>query len=136
MNKSAGGYTDHVGTGAVHAAPTWIQCGDGVPTSAGLGRKNAEKTMSIETHVSQPLYGLHHTGVEDFDSLPERALDMRSSWNHATDQDWRQLVGAIDGNAYRAQVSATRPATDYTARVILHRDGVAVPLEAAQILWQ
>lgn len=47
--------------------------------------------MSNETHVSQPLYGLLHTDVEGFDSLAELALDMRSSWNHATDQVWRQL---------------------------------------------
>lgn len=47
--------------------------------------------MSNETHVSHPLYGLLHTDVEGFDSLAELALDMRSSWNHATDQVWRQL---------------------------------------------
>ena len=40
------------------------------------------------------------------------------------------------GYVYRATVPATRPAMDYTARIIPHRDGVAVPLEAAQILWQ
>ena len=34
------------------------------------------------------------------------------------------------------QVPVTRPATDYTARVIAHRVGVAVPLEAEFILWQ
>ncbi len=48
----------------------------------------------------------------------------------------RRLAGAARGYAYSATVSATRPATDYTARVIPHHDGVAVPLEAAQILWQ
>ena len=48
----------------------------------------------------------------------------------------RQLVGATNGYAYRAGVPATRPATDYTARLIAHRDGVAVPLEDAHILWQ
>ena len=32
----------------------------------------------------------------------------------------RQLAGATGGYAYRAQVPATRPATDYTARVIPH----------------
>jgi starch phosphorylase len=48
----------------------------------------------------------------------------------------RQLVGAVNGYAYRAGVPAARPATDYTARVIPYRDGVAVPLEAAHILWQ
>ena len=48
----------------------------------------------------------------------------------------RQLAGAAGGYAYRARVPSTRPATDYTARVIPHLDGVAVPLEAARILWQ
>ncbi|MGO9443429.1 MAG: alpha-glucan family phosphorylase [Thiobacillaceae bacterium] len=48
----------------------------------------------------------------------------------------RQLVGAINGYAYRAEVPAARPATDYTARLIPRRDDVGVPLEAAQILWQ
>jgi len=48
----------------------------------------------------------------------------------------RQLVGATNGYAYRAGVPAARPATDYTARLIPRHDGVAVPLEAAQILWQ
>ncbi len=36
----------------------------------------------------------------------------------------------------RAEVHAARPATDFTARLIPHRDGVAVPLEVAHILWQ
>jgi starch phosphorylase len=30
----------------------------------------------------------------------------------------------------------TRPARDYTARVIPQRSGVAIPLESARILWQ
>ena len=43
-----------------------------------------------------------------------------------------------DANSYiyRAQVPSTRPATDYTARVIPDCDGIAVPLEDAHILWQ
>jgi len=48
----------------------------------------------------------------------------------------RQLVGATNGYAYRAEVPAARPTTDYTARLIPHYDGVAVPLEDAHILWQ
>jgi starch phosphorylase len=47
----------------------------------------------------------------------------------------RQPVGA-NGTIYSTQVPTTRPATDYTARVIPHFPGTAVPLEAAQILWQ
>ena len=37
---------------------------------------------------------------------------------------------------YHAAVPATRPSSDYTARVIPQRSGVAVPLESARILWQ
>jgi glycogen phosphorylase len=37
---------------------------------------------------------------------------------------------------YRATVPTTRPASDYTARVIPHRSGMAIPLESARILWQ
>ncbi len=48
----------------------------------------------------------------------------------------RQLVGATNGYAYRAQVPAARPATDYTARVIPRQANAAVPLEDAHILWQ
>jgi glycogen phosphorylase len=48
----------------------------------------------------------------------------------------RQLPGEAGGYVYSARVSATRPSTDYTARVIPHCDGVAIPLEDARILWQ
>ncbi len=48
----------------------------------------------------------------------------------------RQLVGATGGYAYSAQLDATRPVSDYTARVIPHFPGVAVPLELTRVLWQ
>ena len=48
----------------------------------------------------------------------------------------RQVAGADSGHAYVAQVPATRPVTEYTARLIPHYDGVAIPLEDVQILWQ
>ena len=38
--------------------------------------------------------------------------------------------------AYSAQVSATRSADDYTARIIPHHPNASVPLELGQILWQ
>jgi starch phosphorylase len=37
---------------------------------------------------------------------------------------------------YKATVSATRPATDYTPRVIPKFPGVSIPLETNLILWQ
>src|SRR5664279_4506269 len=45
----------------------------------------------------------------------------------------RQLEGAAGGYAYRAPVPATRPASEYTVRVIPQRAGVAVPMEDARI---
>ena len=48
----------------------------------------------------------------------------------------RRPRDASGGSIYRAAVPAARPATDYTARVIPHFDGVAVPLETEKILWQ
>jgi starch phosphorylase len=47
--------------------------------------------MSEKSQVSHPLYNLLPTEIEGFDSLAELALDMRWSWNHATDQVWRKL---------------------------------------------
>ena len=40
------------------------------------------------------------------------------------------------GCVFHATVPAARPASDYTARVIPQRSGVAIPLESARILWQ
>jgi starch phosphorylase len=46
------------------------------------------------------------------------------------------LAGASGGYVYGTSVAAARPPSDYTPRVIPQCDGVAVPLEAAHILWQ
>jgi glycogen phosphorylase len=46
-----------------------------------------------------------------------------------------RLVGAANGFTYTATAPATRPAADYTPRVIAHRDGAFIPLEAPFILW-
>ena len=47
--------------------------------------------MSKQTRVSHPIYNLLPTEIEGFDSLAELALDMRWSWDHGTDEVWRQL---------------------------------------------
>jgi glycogen phosphorylase len=48
----------------------------------------------------------------------------------------RPAAGARGGYVYSAAVPVARSPADYTARVIPHRDGVAIPLEDARILWQ
>jgi starch phosphorylase len=45
----------------------------------------------------------------------------------------RPLAG---GCVYTASVPASRPAEDYTARVIAQHSGVSVPLECDRVLWQ
>jgi len=47
-----------------------------------------------------------------------------------------QSSAASSSYVYRAAVSASRPAADYTARVIAHCSGVAIPLEDSRIRWQ
>ena len=47
--------------------------------------------MSESTRASHPISSLLPADVEGFDSLVELALDMRWTWNHATDRVWRQL---------------------------------------------
>jgi glycogen phosphorylase len=44
--------------------------------------------------------------------------------------------GIVNSYHYTASVNTTRPATDFTPRVIPHLTGVSVPLETALILWQ
>jgi starch phosphorylase len=48
----------------------------------------------------------------------------------------RPLEGTIGGYLYSGKAPADRPATDYTPRIVPAFDGVSVPLEALQILWQ
>lgn len=47
--------------------------------------------MSEQTRAVHPKKRPLFTDVKGFDSLSELALDMRSSWNHATDQVWWKL---------------------------------------------
>lgn len=46
------------------------------------------------------------------------------------------IPGPAGGYEYRVAVPAERPAGDYTPRLVPSRAGVAVPLEANEILWQ
>ena len=47
--------------------------------------------MSAQTRTSHPIYNLLPADIDGFDSLAELALDMRWSWDHATDEVWRKL---------------------------------------------
>lgn len=47
--------------------------------------------MSKPTRACHPIYNLLPTAIKGYNSLAELALDMHWSWNHATDEVWRQL---------------------------------------------
>lgn len=47
--------------------------------------------MSDPKETSHPKKRFLYTDVEGFNALSELVLDIRSTWNHATDQVWQQL---------------------------------------------
>ncbi len=47
-----------------------------------------------------------------------------------------KITGAIHGYAYQANIETTRPAADFTARVIPHHAAAQIPAEADLITWQ
>ena len=51
--------------------------------------------MSAPSHDSKPVYNSLHADIDGFDSLVELALDLHWSWNHGTDEVWRQLDAAL-----------------------------------------
>ena len=67
---------------------------------------------------------LHADAINGDDTVPEKMKWLRT------------LPDASRRCVYHATLPSARPASDYTARVIPQRSGVAVPLECARILWQ
>jgi glycogen phosphorylase len=51
--------------------------------------------MSKQISAGEPISSPSTASVEGFDCLAELALDLRWSWNHATDNVWRQLDPAL-----------------------------------------
>ena len=51
--------------------------------------------MNEKPPVSQLSYSSLHADVDGFDALAELALDLHWSWNHSTDEVWRQLDAAL-----------------------------------------
>jgi starch phosphorylase len=94
--------------------------------------------VKVETHD-----GHHVFEVElIMNDLDPEAVTVELYAEGAEDSSGREMErdrtpsGNALGEIYRSSVPAARPATDYTARVIPHFAGVAVPLEVNNILWQ
>ncbi len=96
--------------------------------------------MKVETNGEQHVFELqaYLNGLDPHAARVELYAD-GANGDSPVRQEMERVgpsAGEAGGYTYRARVSTTRPATDYTARLIPHYDGVAVPLEAARILWQ
>jgi glycogen phosphorylase len=74
--------------------------------------------MSTQIRVSHPIYNLLPTEIEGFDALAELALDMRSSWNHATDELWRRLDEDLWNVTHNPWVVLQTVARDQIERVL------------------
>jgi glycogen phosphorylase len=96
--------------------------------------------VKVETHGEQHVFDIQvYLGGLDPNSVRVELYADGVNGGEPVRQEMkclRQLADASGGNIYSAAVSAARPAADYTARVIPHCDGVAIPLEDARILWQ
>lgn len=96
--------------------------------------------ITVETRGEQHLFEVQ-VRLNDLDPTAVR-VELYANGVNGTAPDrvemkhMRQLAGGSSVHLYSAAVSAARSAGDYTARVIPHYDGVAVPLEVASILWQ
>jgi len=68
--------------------------------------------------------------------LYANALPGGSPERHVMRRDTGPEEASTNECLYSARLPATRPAVDYTPRLIPHNDEAIVPLEAFQILWQ
>jgi starch phosphorylase len=96
--------------------------------------------MKVETKDNQHVYEVQ-VYLNDLDPKAVRVelyadginggAPVRQEMKHV-----RQPADASGSHIFSAAVSADRPSSDYTARVIPQFNGVSIPLEDPRILWQ
>ncbi len=96
--------------------------------------------MSVEEHGDELTFEVH-VCLQDLDPTAVRVELFANGieGREPTRQEMkcvRQEGRTAGSYVCSTTISFSRPATDYTARLIPRREGVAVPLENAQILWQ
>ena len=75
--------------------------------------------MKDQPNVNRSIYNLLPTEIEGFDSLAELALDLRWSWNHATDTLWRQLDPELWGLTHNPWVVLQTVSRDRLKRALV-----------------
>ena len=74
--------------------------------------------MSNPPGINHPVYNPRPVEIDGFDSLAELALDMHWSWNHATDEVWRQLDSELWEITHNPWVVLQTVSRDRIARVL------------------
>ncbi len=96
--------------------------------------------MKVETMGGQHLFEVQlYLGDLDPDAVRVELFANGAGGGSALCQEMkfiRRQPGPDTVHVYGAHVPATRPAADFTPRLIPYREGVAIPLEVANILWQ
>ena len=126
--------------------PSWdSQAADKVWTEA-CGKERWRGTLETTTADMRrvPDEVLWHMRAAARDDLPPEAVQVELYADPMADKPPVQqamspshpLIGALHGYLYSACVPASRPVHHYTPGIVPHHAAAAVPLEAAQILWQ
>ena len=74
--------------------------------------------MNSHSHKSHLARNHQSADIDGFDSLAELALDMRWSWNHATDDVWRQLDSELWALTHNPWVVLQTVSRDQISRVL------------------
>jgi glycogen phosphorylase len=127
-SRSVSEYTEN------HYLPGAVSYYQRAANKGALGRQMVDWRRTSEEKWAALSFG----GVKVETGGADYVFEAQVCLNHFDPNAMRvgQLAGEASTYAYRVQVAATRPITDYTARTIPYCDGVAVPLEAARIQWQ
>ena len=147
-NRAVREYTEE------HYIPAAVAYGERAANKGAIGRQMVDWRHTLEQKWAMLRFGdvkvetdgtRHEFEVQVYlGDLDPDAVRLELYANAINDDDpvkremkrVRQLADASGGYVYKTAVSADRPVTDYTARVIPRHDGVAIPLEDARILWQ
>jgi len=147
-NRTVREYTDQ------HYLPAAIAYRKRMDNNGAIGRRIVERQRSLEqawsalafsklTVEMRGEYYLFEVQVILGDVAPDTVRVELCTESMPGESAMRQEMvripvwtGSSGNYVYSATVPATRPASDYTARLIPDYEGIATPLEDAKVLWQ
>jgi len=96
--------------------------------STTMSREEDHYLFQAEVHLDE--LTPENVKVELYAEGLDGAAAERHSMSHG-----ERFVGSTEAFLYTARVPATRPAADYTPRIVPYHSGAQVPLESSPILW-